>query len=116
MGRVQELGDLDITTEEGYREFTRKAAGLLKELTVDLEFAAAVIGGLLEHTPPALQGVEAKREARKVRGFLRRAALVQPFAAGQITKAFRLFETVWVESPKKRRGGMQMNDSGKKAA
>jgi hypothetical protein len=113
--RVAALGDLDVTTEDGYREFTRRSIELLRDLGKELEFVAAVVGTALENTPTNDPKDNARRQARKVRGYLRRSAQAQVFCAGQVSGAFRLTEQTFIPKQQKTQRGMRMNRNRKTA-
>lgn len=105
MGRVAELGDMDVTTEEGYRQFTQNGVALMRDLSRDLEFVSHLVSTVLANTKTNDPKQNSRREARKVRGYIRRASQAQVFAASQIAGAFRVTENVFL--PNKRKSSPQ---------
>lgn len=112
MGRVSDLGDLDVTTEEGYREFTKNGVALLRDLSHDLEFVSSILSTVLANTQTNDPKQNARRESRKIRGYLRRAAQAQVFAASQVAGAFRVTENVFLPNKRKKspQRGMRMQN------
>jgi hypothetical protein len=116
MKRLDELSGMDLTDEDGYREWTKRAMELTKGLHGEIAFSSQVLYQVLSVTPVSNPrngrfafGDDSKHYARKVRGFLRRAAQSQEFAAGQIAGAWSQFENGFLAPSHTPRAGMNIH-------
>lgn len=115
MSRATDLGDLDVMSEAGYREFTRNAIATLHEMSRELEFVAQQLGTVLAETPhnDSSKRGGSRRDAIKVRNYIRRAAQMQDSAANAVSGAFRVAEENFLPKRNVRQKGMRMNGAKK---
>jgi hypothetical protein len=104
MGRVQELGDLNLGKLSELRKFFQSSHRLFTDLAQDMDFVSALLRGRLAATPVKDRNVDAKTQAYKVAAHLRRIAILQGLAKREIRIVTKLVEQNWTRTPKRKSG------------
>lgn len=119
---VAGLKSADLTTEDGYRKWTKVATELSEASGEEYAFAAELLRKILLRTPlsnPSTGlmsgGYDPKRTPRRIAAYLKRAADAQRYSEGQIKAAWKLFERAYVIQVAGQPKGMKMDrDSSRK--
>lgn len=119
MARLDEIGDLDLYDEDGYREWTKRMIKLSKDMTQEISFSAGILYSILSVTPVsnprtgiASAGDDSKYYARKVRGYLNRASQSVEFAGAQVAGGWSQFENGFLVPSNARVRGMKLHTRG----
>lgn len=118
---VSGLKSADLTTEDGYRKWTKVASDLTEASGAEYAFAAELLRKILLRTPLSNpktgvmgSGYDPKRTPRRIAAYLKRAADAQRYSEGQIKAAWKLFEKAYVIQIAGQPKGMKMDRDGAK--
>lgn len=110
---IQKMRECDLNDEDGFREWTKQAQKLSKDFMNELSYTSTLLFQILRNTPVSNprsgalgMGDDSKAYARKVRGYLSRAAQSSEYIAGQVTGAWTTTEQGFLVPSSSRNRGM----------